>query len=223
MFDELPETNPRENPRKPRAFAAAVLIQAFLVSILVLVQMAMPQRFGRYGLLATSTAAAPPLLGQPAQNKDEQSRPNIEHKVEPRSTAPQPERFQPQETIPQGVTEGQLNGVQGGIGGGVPGGTGEAVRVGGNIREPQILRLVKPQYPPDAIKAQVQGDVVLEATITEKGDVAEVKVISGPPVLIPAAVKAVEEWKYEPTRIGGRPVAVILTATVHFSLRSTGK
>ena len=82
---------------------------------------------------------------------------------------------------------------------------------------------MKPQYPPQAIRARLEGDVVLEATVTEKGDIADVKVISGPPMLITAAVKAVEEWKYEPTLINGRAVSVILTAIVHFSLQSIGK
>ena len=61
----------------------------------------------------------------------------------------------------------------------------------------------------------------VEATVTERGDVADIKVISGPPMLIPAAIKAVEEWKYEPTLINGRPVPVILTARVSFSLRQS--
>jgi protein TonB len=102
----------------------------------------------------------------------------------------------------------------------VPGGTGDAIRVGGNVRPPQIIKLVKPKYPPEAIRVRVEGAVILEATVTEKGDVVEVKVISGQPMLISAAVEAVQEWKYEPTFMNGRPVAVILTATVNFSLRS---
>jgi protein TonB len=65
--------------------------------------------------------------------------------------------------------------------------------------------------------------VVLEATVTERGDVADIKVISGPPMLTSAAIEAVEQWKYEPTLINGRAVSVILTATVDFSLRSPGK
>jgi TonB family protein len=66
-----------------------------------------------------------------------------------------------------------------------------------NIRQPAIIKLVKPEYPPEAIKAHVEGVVILEATVTERGDVADIKVISGAPMVIPAAIKAVEQWKYE--------------------------
>jgi len=223
MFDELPETNPIKDTRKPRAIVAATLIQAALVLTIVLIQMAVPHRFGTFGLTSTSAAAGLPPLGQTLDQPANESHPKPVHKVEAHPIAPQPEPSKPEETTSDAVARGQQEGIPGGIENGVPGGTGGAVRVGGNIRRPEIIKLVKPEYPPQAISARIEGVVVLEATVTEQGDVADVKVISGPPMLIPAAIKAVEEWKYEPTLINGRPVSVILTANVNFSLRNARK
>jgi TonB family protein len=223
MFDELPETNPVKDARKPRAMATAVLIQAALVSAILLVQMAVPQRFGQFQLLSGTTAAPPPPLGEPSPQRAKESPARHVPKVEAHAPAAEPESVKSDEAIPEGVAGGESQGTPGGIVGGVPGETGDAVRVGGNIRPPQILRLVKPQYPPEAIHAHVEGVVLLEATVTATGDVIDVKVISGPPMLIPAAIKAVQEWKYEPTFINGRPFPVILTATVTFSLRNMRK
>jgi protein TonB len=92
------------------------------------------------------------------------------------------------------------------------------VRVGGDIREPKVIQLVPPVYPKLAIKARVRGTVVLEAILTAEGAVAEIKVISGNPLLTQAAVDCVKQWRYEPTYLNGEPVPVILTARVNFEL-----
>src|SRR4030095_7328327 len=94
----------------------------------------------------------------------------------------------------------------------------EPVRVGGNVREPKPLKIVEPRYPREAMKGRIEGVVVLEAVVTEKGTVDKVKVISGPPQLIAAAVDAIHQWRYEPTVLNGQPVPVILTANINFSL-----
>ena len=90
------------------------------------------------------------------------------------------------------------------------------VRVGGDIREPRLTKMVPPVYPTLASKARVGGFVVLEAVVTAEGVVDEIKVISGHPLLIQAAIKAVKQWRYEPTYLNGVPVAVMLTAKVEF-------
>jgi periplasmic protein TonB len=92
----------------------------------------------------------------------------------------------------------------------------EPVRVGGVVREPRVAKLVPPIYPKLARQARVQGTVVLEAIVTAEGKVAEIKVISGHPLLVDAAIDCVKKWEYEPTLLNGVPTAVILTAKVHF-------
>ena len=96
--------------------------------------------------------------------------------------------------------------------------TSGPVRVGGDVREPKILKFVQPRYPVLAKRTRVEGTVELEAIVTKQGFVKDVRVISGNPLLVPSAVEAVRQWHYEPTKLNGLPVAVVLTAKVHFSL-----
>jgi protein TonB len=58
--------------------------------------------------------------------------------------------------------------------------------------------------------------VVLEATLTTEGTVEEIRVISGHPLLVQAAVECLKQWQYEPTLLNGVPVPVILRARVRF-------
>ena len=64
----------------------------------------------------------------------------------------------------------------------------------------------------------MSGTVVIDAVINEQGDVVEMKVISGPPLLIQAAMDAVRRWKYEPTYLNDQPVPIALNVTVTFKL-----
>jgi protein TonB len=123
--------------------------------------------------------------------------------------------------IPGGILGGNLGGVLGGVSNAPPPPPPkEPIRVGGSIREPKIVKLVQPVYPPAAAKRQIAGVVVLEATVTETGTVDKVKVISGPPELVDAAIAAVRQWRYEPSHLNGVPVAVLLTARVNFSVKN---
>ena len=92
----------------------------------------------------------------------------------------------------------------------------EPVRVGGVVKEPRAIKMVPPVYPPLASRARVNGTVVLEATLTAQGTVEEIRVISGHPLLVEAAIECVKKWQYEPTYLNGDAVPVILTAKVHF-------
>jgi protein TonB len=102
---------------------------------------------------------------------------------------------------------------------GEPGGGGRPVRIGGLIREPRKLRQVTPVYPEIARAARVQGSVLLDCTLTPEGRVSDVRVVSGHPLLVPAAASAVGRWLFTPTLLNGVPVPVILTVTVRFELK----
>lgn len=93
------------------------------------------------------------------------------------------------------------------------------VRVGGDIKAPIKVRDVKPVYPQVAQEARVQGIVIVEGLIDEQGNVADVKVLRGVPLLNDAAVGAVRQWRYTPTLLNGVPVPVIMTMTVTFTLQ----
>jgi periplasmic protein TonB len=138
----------------------------------------------------------------------------------------------PQEIKPEEVDFGVEGGTPGGVEGGVPGGVVggvvgglpdapppvQAVRVGGQIKEPKKLKDVKPTYPDIAKQARVQGIVILECTISPQGKVTDVKVLRGIPLLDQAAIDAVKQWVYTPTLLNGVPVPVIMTVTVNFRL-----
>jgi TonB family protein len=85
--------------------------------------------------------------------------------------------------------------------------------------QPKLLTKVNPVYPEAARKAGIQGVVLVEAKIDEKGDVVAVKVVKSIPELDQAAIDAVKQWKYEPVLIEGKPVGVVFTVTIKFALQ----
>ena len=94
----------------------------------------------------------------------------------------------------------------------------DPVRVGGSIQSSKLIRRVEPVYPDLAKRARVQGVVLLQVTVDETGNVTDLKIIRGHPLLNQAAVDAVKQWKYSPTLLNGEPVPVIATVTVNFLL-----
>jgi protein TonB len=93
-----------------------------------------------------------------------------------------------------------------------------AVRVGGLISQPTKVKHVPPVYPQYAQDARVQGVVIIEALIAPDGRVGEARVIRSIPLLDQAAVDAVTQWEFTPTRLNGVPTPVIMTVTVNFTL-----
>ena len=92
------------------------------------------------------------------------------------------------------------------------------VRVGGNVQPPKLISAPPPVYPMLARQSRIQGDVVLNAVITKDGNVTDLSVISGHPLLVQAAEDAVRQWKYQTTLLNGEPVEVEITVTIHFAL-----
>lgn len=93
-------------------------------------------------------------------------------------------------------------------------------RVGQGVREPKRIAGVMPEFPALARSARVQGVVLLEAVIDERGQVGRIKVVKSVPLLDGAAISAVQEWRYTPTLLNGVPVSVILTITINFTLQN---
>jgi protein TonB len=91
------------------------------------------------------------------------------------------------------------------------------LRVGGQVRPPIRIKEVPPVYPSIARSAQVQGDVVIEATIDEAGKVADARVVKSVPMLDQAALDAVRQWEYQPSLLNGVPTPVVMTVTVKFT------
>ena len=141
---------------------------------------------------------------------------------------------------PEGM--GVFGGVPGGVTGGTIGGLLEAVKapeappvpppqpsvektrspvpVGGNVQPPRIIYRDNPDYPTLAHQAGIQGEVIISAVIDSRGNVVDMKVVSGPPLLYAAAMKALARWKFEPTYLNGEPVPIKWNVSVKFRIES---
>lgn len=132
--------------------------------------------------------------------------------------------------VPGGVPGGQLGGVIGGIISSTssaavptlpkPVPTVQRVRVSQGVVNGLLINRVEPTYPPLAQQARIQGIVVLTAIIGKNGSVQHLQVVSGHPVLAPAAIAAVKQWRYKPYVLNGQALEVETTITVTFQVRS---
>jgi protein TonB len=117
---------------------------------------------------------------------------------------------------------GPLNGIPDSIGNAAP----PQVRVtpsrksviSSGVMEGRKLSGAEPRYPTIAIAAHMQGVVLLAATISKVGTIENLRVMSGSPMLAPAAVDAVQTWRYRPYLLNGEPVEVETTVRVIFNL-----
>jgi protein TonB len=125
--------------------------------------------------------------------------------------------------VPGGVPGGSMNGVIGGMLSATPVAvpkiaTPQRVRVSSGVVSGLLLRKVQPNYPPLARQARIQGVVVLQAQISKEGAIENLQLISGHPMLAPAAIEAVKQWKYKPYLLNGEPVEVETQVQVNFTL-----
>jgi len=143
---------------------------------------------------------------------------------------------------PEPVSGGVFGGVPGGVTGGVIGGILQGISVpeapdvpppqpsvekakspmpvGGNVQPPRIIYRENPDYPTIAHQARIQGEVVIAAIIDIQGNVIDMKVVSGPPLLYMAAMKSLAKWKFEPTYLNGEPVPIKWNVSVKFRIES---
>jgi len=125
--------------------------------------------------------------------------------------------------VPGGIPGGQMGGVIGGIISSTPVAvpkvaTPQRIRVSQGVSAGLKVRDVKPNYPPLARQARISGTVVLHALISKDGSIENLTLISGHPMLAPAAIDAVKQWKYRPYLLNGEPVEVETEVQVNFTL-----
>jgi protein TonB len=145
------------------------------------------------------------------------------------------ENLKEDEAPPQMAVTGVVGGVPGGVPGGSMGGvigsvlsstpvavpkiaTPQRVRVSSGVSSGLLIRKVSPTYPPLARQARIQGTVILQAQISKDGSIQNLQLISGHPMLAPAAIEAVKQWKYKPYLLNGEPVEVETQVQVNFTL-----
>jgi len=87
-----------------------------------------------------------------------------------------------------------------------------------SMLEGSLIRRVQPTYPPLARSARIQGPVILEAIISKAGTIDNLRVVSGHPMLVGAAIEAVSQWRYRPYILNGEAVEVETQITVNFVL-----
>jgi protein TonB len=142
---------------------------------------------------------------------------------------------------PMAASGGVVGGVPGGIPGGQMGGVigsvisatsslaavpkfvpaiPQRIRISAGVTKGLLIHRVEPTYPTLARSARVQGDVVLSAVIDTNGQIQNLQLVSGHPMLVPAAITAVKQWRYKPYLLNGQPVEVETTITVIFTLSS---
>jgi len=234
--------------RSPLEWAAATGLHIVILVALIIVPLYTTETIQLRNYVDTPLAAPPaapppppPAAGRAVAPHITSKRPNLTYTVGKLTTptaiprtvsldnaAGAPDLGGVEGGVPGGVAGGQL----GGSLGGVIGGTGTSipipppqqpaakriVRLGSGIKAPRQTYSVQPEYPVLARQAHVWGTVVVDAVIDEHGNVVGARAVSGHPLLIPAALKAVLQWKYEPTLLNGTPVAVEMEVTVHFNL-----
>jgi protein TonB len=235
LFRESLIASGKSRPRNPWAAVGALAVQLLLLVALVVIPLfhtdPLPKR-EMLTMLYAPPAAAPyeTRLQAPAPTHTSTS---IGIPVPVRST---------QEALPPPVdtTGGVVGGVSGGVIGGVPGGVpsevlGSArsvpvlaktpeptpikrIRVASRVAEANLIHDVAPQYPPEAGRARIEGAVVLMAVIGKDGSVQDVRVESGLPLLVQAAIDAVRQWRYRPYLLNGEPVEVDSRITINFTL-----
>ena len=226
-------SDPGGQGRRAVTLPASILLHTAAALALVVVPLlssdALPEPQSGVRAFLVEPLSVPPPPPPPA------ARPVAAPRVAPRQQQPQafvapvevPTEITPEQALDLGDTggvDGVEGGVPGGVVGGVVGGLPEApppvapVRVGGGVREPRRVVVVQPVYPEVAAKARIQGTVVIEATINERGRVVNVNLLQGAPLFSDAALEAVKKWVYTPTLVNGVPTPVIMTVTVHFKL-----
>jgi protein TonB len=237
MFeDSLVESAGRIKTHQSWTTPLSFLVQAVVICILVLIPLIFTEGLPTRMLIAAVVAPPPPPPPPPPPAPTVRVQ-RVSEIVNGELRAPSkiPKKI---EMIKEDEAPPPSNGIVGGVVGGVPGGTAGGV-IGGLIQstappptvaKPQKLRIssgvaegllkakVDPQYPQMARIAHVQGDVILQATISKSGAIENLRAVSGHPILIQAAMDAVRQWRYAPYTLNGEPVEIETTITVKFHI-----
>jgi periplasmic protein TonB len=232
------EEDPRARGKRAAQTGLALAIQAAIVGALLVAPLIFTEGIDLYKFNTTLLVAPPPPAAPPPMVHAQTAVPKQSF-IKAQLTAPT--------VIPKRIVEavpdaGSMAPAIAGMAGGVPGGVGDVlggsvtgppppppvaverpkgpIRIFSGMKEPRLLYEPPLVYSPVAMQAHVSGTVILEAIIDEHGNVTQVQVISGAPLLLNSAIKAVAGRKYEPTILDGQPVSIRLSVKMDFRLRS---
>lgn len=248
--DILLESDGQERRRRRWAAASSAIVQSLMLATMLIVPLMFTEALPKAQLLTFLVAPPPPPPPPPAAAPAPvQVVRHIESDLTDgrlRTPSRIPEKVQMirEEEAPPQISSG--GGVIGGVPGGIPGGQlggviggivssvsntamvpklaapviPKRVRVSQGVTKGMLVTRIEPRYPPIAVGARVQGAVVLTAIISRTGQIENLTVVSGHPMLVPSALDAVKQWRYRPFLLNGEPVEVETTVTVTFQLSS---
>jgi periplasmic protein TonB len=238
VFDELVESSVvRKRTNKSWTIFISTTFQILIVLVLILIPLIYTEALPK-AMMATLLVAPPPPPPPPPPPevvKVQVVRPVarlitagrlMQPRAIPKNVTVFKEAELPPEPPPGAGVFGGVDSLLGGLGAGA---TGVApppppppkitrTKVGGNVQEAKIISRPNPIYPPLARQARIQGKVQLHAIIDKEGRVSQLEVVSGHPLLVKAALDAVQNWRYQPTILNGEPVEVDTTIDVNFVL-----
>jgi len=234
MFDDLVLSGKTKKTHKSWTVLLSSVVQALILGVMILIPLIYTEALPK-ALLTTFLVAPPPPPPPPPPAAAPVK--VIRPKIIPTQTMTAPRVIPKNVAIVKdeapdlagvdggfGVAGGAAGGVLGGI---LSGASGPAppkiaaparIKVGGSVQAAKMLRQTLPVYPQIAKTAHVAGTVILHAVISKDGTVQELQYVSGPPLLMKAAMDAVRDWRYTPTQLNGDPVEVDTTISVVFSL-----
>lgn len=239
----------QQSKRKAVATTTSFILNCLAIGVMLLVPLMFTEQLPKAQLLTMLVAPPPPPPPPPpaaeaVQRVVRQIQTDVLNTGQLRTPTRIPQKVQmiKEEEAPPPVmaTGGVVGGVPGGIPGGQLGGViggivnatsnaavpkfipvqPQRVRISQGVTRGLLIRRVEPAYPTLARSARVQGEVVLSAIISVNGDIENLQLVSGHPMLVPAAITAVKQWKYKPYLLNGQPTEVETTITVIFTLSS---
>jgi periplasmic protein TonB len=239
MFeDSLIESGNRFKTKRLSTTIFSFTLQVLLICILILIPLiytdALPKTQLMTFLVAPPPPPPPPPPPAPTVKVVRAVSEMVNNQLRTPTRIPQKVQMIREEEAPPDLGgSGVPGGIPGGYGsssGGVIGGivnstaaipkqvVPQRVRVSSGVSTGLLIRKVTPTYPPLAKQARIQGSVVLQAEISKDGTIQNLQLLSGHPMLAPAAIEAVRQWRYKPYLLNGEPVAVETQVVVNFSL-----
>ena len=241
MFeDSLIESGGRLKTKRGWTSIISFTIQLGIIGVMVLIPLifteALPKGQMMFLLVAPPPPPPPPPPAAAVVHVKQIQTDIVNGELRTPTKIPQKVKMiQEDEAPPAMATTGVVGGVPGGVPGGSMGGvigsvlsstpvavpkiaTPTRVRVSSGVSTGLLIRKVPPAYPPLARQARIQGVVVLQAQISKEGNIQNLQLISGHPMLAPAAIEAVKQWKYKPYLLNGEPVEVDTQVQVNFTL-----
>jgi protein TonB len=234
MFeDSLVESTGRIRTRSSRYAAGSFVLETALVAVIILIPYlypdALPRKFLRVPLIAPPPAPAAPVAEQPAASAS-RPRPLVIDMTVPTVIPHGPVQIidnPPGPAIPGTVNLGGPGGPIGALPIGVSTPppivpahttTPNPLHVSSGVAAGQLIVSIQPRYPAIALATRTRGTVVVAASISTAGRIESLRVLSGPPLLVQAAVDAIRQARYRPWQLNGEPVEVETTINAVFSL-----